>query len=182
MFDRLEGKRIVLRKARKKDLERIWKNVWSDGTIASNMLWQVTPDLEAARERLEKTISYQSNNPAYFVVLKETDEPIGFGGVHTEGEGVYSESGLCIAPKWQHMGYGREMMLLLMDLVFEKLNADRFIYSCFSTNTASRALCTSLGFTYLSSSPGIREHDGFRYVSGSYFMDRDTYRNKREGE
>ncbi len=182
MFDRLEGERIVLRKAQEKDLKPIWKNVWSDGTIASNMLWQVTTDLEAAKERLERTISYQSNNPAYFVVLKDTDEPIGFGGVRPEGEGVYSESGLCIAPKWQHMGYGREMMLLLMDLVFEKLNADRFIYSCFSTNAASRGLCTSLGFTYLSSSPEIREHDGFIYINDSYFLDRDEYRQKWGGK
>ena len=175
MFERLEGKDIVLRKARESDLESIWKNVWSDERIAANMLWLVTTDKDAARERLNRTIRYQKDNPAYFVALNDTDEAIGFCGIRKVDDETWSESGVAIAASHQHKGYGHQMLRLLLELAFEKLGADRFIYSCFSTNKASAALCKSLGFSYLSSKEEIREHDGYKYINDSYTLTRDTY-------
>ena len=52
---------LKLRKAKKDDLQLIWKNVWQDEEIAKNMLWEVTKTEEKAHIRLEKTITYMIN-------------------------------------------------------------------------------------------------------------------------
>jgi hypothetical protein len=45
-------------------------------------------------ERLKRTMVYQSQHPAFFVCLKETDEPVGFAGMREEEPGVYEETGI----------------------------------------------------------------------------------------
>lgn len=85
---------LKLRKAKKDDLQLIWKNVWQDEEIAKNMLWEVTKTEEKAHIRLEKTITYQQENYAYFVCLKSNDEPIGFAGVFEKENGIFEESGI----------------------------------------------------------------------------------------
>lgn len=79
--ERIETPRLVLRKAAPSDLYAIWNNIWRQESIARTMFWQTTSTEEEARERLERTIRYQSLHPAYFVCLKETDEAIGFAGI-----------------------------------------------------------------------------------------------------
>ena len=76
MLDVLETEHLILRKAREDDVELIWKNVWCDPEMAKTMLWPVTPTLDEAKERIKRTMKYHSENYAYFVCLKENDEPI----------------------------------------------------------------------------------------------------------
>ena len=151
MIERLETKHLILRKAKLKDLNSIWKNIWSDKHIAENMLWQVTDNLEEAKKRMERTIKYQSEHYAYFVCLKTTDEAIGFCGVNEQGKGNYEESGICIATKYQGRGYGKEVVSALKDLVFSQLKGEKFIYGCFQSNEKSKRVCLSQGFKYLKS-------------------------------
>ena len=67
MISVLETKHLILRKAREEDVEAIWKNIWSVPNIAKTMLWTVTPTFEDAKERMRKTIDYQSEtNPQIY--------------------------------------------------------------------------------------------------------------------
>lgn len=175
MFLQLETDNLILRKARLEDCNLIWKNVWSDKSIADNMLWEVTKTLEEAQIRIKKTINYQSTKYAYFVCLKQTNEPIGFAGVYEKDKDIYEETGICISKRFQGLGYGKEVVTALKDLVFSKLNGEKFIYGCFSTNNISKKLCLSCGFKYLESEPSIREHDKMEYISDYYFFDKEMY-------
>ncbi len=168
MIERIETERLVLRKAEARDLEPIWQRVWQDGRLAATMLWAPTETREAAEERLARTMAYQANNYAYFVCLRETDEPIGFGGVRELEPGVWDETGLCIAFDWQGRGYGKELLRALIDLVFRELGGRCFHYSCFHGNAASAALCRSCGFVCTGSRPETRERDGFEYLCDCY--------------
>lgn len=163
-FSRLETERLVLRKARKDDLEAIWHNIWSDAKLARTMLWQPTLSLEEAQQRMERTISLQSLHFTYFVCLKETDVPIGFAGIREVAPGVFDEMGLCIAPAHQRKGYGKEMLEALVSLAFDKLGGHTFLYSCFRENTPSARLCKSLGFHYTHTDTGTRAWDGYQYT------------------
>lgn len=174
---RLETEHLVLRKAKLKDLDKIWHNVWSDKRLACNMLWEVVKDEDKALDRLNRTIKYQSENTAYFVCLKETDEPIGFAGVYERSKGIYEESGICIAYQYQGMGYGKEVLKALKYLVFELLHGDVFLYGCFSTNEISKRLCLSQGFKYHSSYPKVREHDNKKFICDYYYYDYKMYMN-----
>lgn len=173
MIMKLETKNLILRKAKEEDLELIYKNVWSDKEVANNMLWEVTTNINDASKRMNKTIKYQSNNYAYFVCLKITDEPIGFAGVIEREKNIYEESGICIAQKYQGKGYGKEVVSALKDLVFSRLGGKKFIYGCFSTNEKSRKLCLSQGFKYLNSVKKIRDYDNKEFIVDYYYIDRE---------
>lgn len=166
---------LILRKAKEDDLMAIWNNIWKNEEIAKNMLWQTTKTEQEARNRLERTINYQKDNYAYFVCLKLNNEPIGFAGVFEKEAGIFEESGICIARKCQGKGYGKEVVMALKQLIFEKLGGKRFIYSCFSTNEKSRRVCLSQGFKYFESKETVREHDGMKFIIDYYYIDREMY-------
>lgn len=170
-FDRLVTPDLVLRKARADDTRSIWENVWSDGELARNMLWQPTA-WDGAPGRMDRTIALQREYPAYFVCLRETDEPIGFCGIRETEEGVFEETGLCIARKCQKRGYGTQMLRALVSLAFDGLGGHRFVYECFRENGASAALCRKCGFVYSHSEHGVREWDGHAYLCDVYVLDR----------
>ena len=176
MTDRLETKHLILRKARPDDLQAIWHNVWEDDRIAETMLWSTTKDPEDAADRMQRTIAWQAKLPAYFVCLKETDEPIGFAGVRPTEPGEYEECGICVAVQYQGKGFGKEVVRALMELVFEHLGGEAFIYGCMHHNTRSAALCKSLGFVYTHSTEEVREWDGMPFTSDFYKMTVEEYR------
>lgn len=169
----LETKNLILRKAKKDDLDAIYNNIWKDEKIADNMLWEPTKNLKDAVERLNRTIEYQSKNYAYFVCLKEINKPIGFAGIKEKEKGVFEESGICIAREHQGKGYAKEVVSVLKKLIFEELKGNRFIYGCFSTNERSRKVCLSQGFKYLNSEGKIREWDKKQFIVDYYYFDKE---------
>lgn len=173
-LEKIESKNVVLRKAKESDLMFIWQNVWIDDILAENMLWEPVKTKEKAKEKLERSILLQSKNTTYFVCLKQTDEPIGFAGVIGES-GEYKEVGICIARKHQGKGYGKEVLQMLIKLVFECLNGKSFLYTCFSNNQISKNLCMSVGFRYVDSNSITREYDGKSFIKENYIMDKEMY-------
>lgn len=165
---------LLLRKARKEDLEAIWKNVWSDQALSKTMLWQPCPTLEEARGRLKRILPYHEKSDAFFICLRETDEAIGFAGVRETAPGEFEETGLCIARRFQGMGYGKEMLRALIHLVFDVHGGKRFLYACFHENAASAALCQSCGFTYSHTEKGLRAYDGYVYTCDYYQLTREN--------
>lgn len=175
MIKRIITKNLILRKALSSDLEEIYNNVWKHSDLAKNMLWKVTDNIEDANDRLQRTISYQENNDAFFVTLKSTGEVIGFGGFFQKEDGVYEDTGICICQKEQRKGYAKELVSGLEKLIFEELKGKRFIYSCMSHNEPSKKVCSSLGFKYSNSVPQIREYDNFKYICDYYYLDQKDY-------
>ena len=168
MTEQLTTPNLVLRKAKDSDLDSIWQNVWNDPKIAATMLWKVTETREEAADRLDRTKNYQASNDAFFVCLKDTDEPIGFGGIREIAPGEYEETGICIAARFQRRGFGKEVLDALVGLAFRRLGGHRFKYGCFHENAASAALCKSCGFAYTHSEQCVRDWDGYEYLCDFY--------------
>ena len=175
MLKELETPNLLLRKAKLSDLDSICNNIWIDEEIANNMLWETTKTKEFAIERLNRTINYQKDNYAYFVCLKDTDEAIGFAGVKEIEKGIYEDSGLCIARKYQGKGYAKEVVDALKKLVFVSLKGNRFIYGCFKENEKSRNVCLSRGFIYFKSEKTIRKWDNKEFIVDYHYFDKDMY-------
>lgn len=177
MIDRLETEHLVLRKAKEEDLDSIWNSIWKDTDIAQSMLWKPTFTYEEAIERLSKTIRYQAEHFAYFVCLKENhcNTAIGFAGINEEEPGIYAESGICVAQKYQNLGFGKEIVKALLQLVFEELSGKKFIYSCFHENLRSAAICRFFGFQYSYCKEDVREWDGYSYLSDYYELSKKNY-------
>lgn len=174
-MDRIETQRLLFRKARSEDLLPAWNNIWKDEILAKTMLWRPALTLKEAEERMEKTIAIQSANFAWFVCLKETDEPIGFCGVRETSPGQFEDAGLCIARSMQGQGLGREMLTALVDFVFAVLGGERFEYGCFRENAVSAALCKGCGFTYFKCEECTRKWDGHRYLCDFYQLNRKDW-------
>lgn len=166
----LETEHLILRKAEARDLELIWNRVWRDSRLAAMMLWTPTATLEEAEARLARTMAYQAVNDAWFVCLKETDEPIGFGGMREIEPGEWDETGLCIAADWQRKGFGREVLRALVGLAFGERGGRLFHASCFHENIASAATIRSCGFVYTGSGTETRERDGYEYLCDRYLL------------
>lgn len=178
-MDRIETKNLVLRKARLSDLEAIYENIWSDKSVAETMMWKPTECYEEAVDRLKRTMVYQSQHPAFFVCLKETDEPIGFAGMREEEPGVYEETGICVAVKYQNRGFGKEILGALLELTFVHYEGERFIYAFMQHNIRSKNVCLSHGFQYAGQGEEIREWDQKPHLCEYYALDRKSYLEKR---
>lgn len=176
----IETERLLLRKAKMGDLEKIFKNVWSVKKLTKYMLWEVSKTKEEAKERLNNTIKYQKNNYAYFICLKETDEPIGFVGIKEVSKNVYADTGLCISLNNQNKGLGKEVLKALLDFVFYNLNGEKFIYSCMRENVNSKKLCESFNFIYYKSEHKIRDYDRMEYIDDNYYLLKEDYNLKKE--
>ena len=175
MIKQIETPNLILRKAKKEDLEDIYNNVWKDEELTKNMFWETSKSLEEAKDRLDRTIKYHQENDAFFVTLKETGEVIGFAGVNQKDIGVYEDSGVCICQKQQQKGYGKELLRGLEKLVFDGYKGQRMYYSCFYNNEASRKVCMSQGFNFYMSVPKIRPRDDYRVQVDYYYLDADDY-------
>ena len=178
-MDRIETKNLVLRKARLSDLDAIYENIWSDKSVAETMMWKPTECYEEAVDRLKRTMVYQSQHPAFFVCLKETDEPIGFAGMREEEPGVYEETGICVAVKYQNRGFGKEILGALLELTFVHYEGERFIYAFMQHNIRSKNVCLSHGFQYAGQGEEIREWDQKPHLCEYYALDRKSYLEKR---
>ena len=62
----------------------------------------------------------------------------------------------------------KEVVKALASLIFDELHGTTFHYSCFKENTASAALCESLGFTYINTVKKLRTRDNLEYDSAEY--------------
>ena len=177
----LETPRLRLRKARAADLDAIWQNIWRDTSISRWMFWPPTDTLDAAKDRLERTMAFQRENPyMYFVCLKETDEAIGFAGMREIAPGVYEESGVCVAARYQCTGLGKEILGALLNRAFMEQNADAFIAAHIEGNEKSKTVITYWGFQYTHSTEETREWDGAQLTTHFYRLDRQTFFQKQK--
>ena len=175
MFERLEGEHILLRKAKESDYKSMLRNVWGDPEVYQWMLFQPTLTEEDAIERCQRTIEFQKDHYAYLVAEKETDEAIGFCGIKEISPGHFEESGIGIGTKYQGNGYGKEIVALLLDLAFNKLNAVDFTYEYFQDNVKSRKVAEHFGFAYDHTYEMTRPWDGAEKIVDSCILTREKY-------
>ena len=143
----METKDLILRKAEFEDWKPMYHNVWSRAETAKYMAWRITDSEEAAKERIQRTIAYQSTHDAWVVCEKKNRMPIGFAGVKAVKAHIYEDTGIAFGPEWVRKGYGKQVLSLLMEYC-ASLGGEMFIYSTRKDNAASKALAVSCGFLY----------------------------------
>lgn len=142
----LETEDLLLKKAEFEDWKAMYRNVWSRPETAKYMAWRVITDEEDAKVRIQKTIKYQENHDTYLVYEKKAGHAIGFAGVEKIAPHVYQDVGIALGPEYVGKGYGKQILLLLLDYC-SSLGGREFYYSTRANNEASKALALSCGFT-----------------------------------
>ena len=171
----LNGDHIVLRKAKEDDHRSMLKHVWGDENVYRWMLFQPTLTEAEAVERCRRSIQYQKDHLAWFVALKDTDEAVGLCAIRENEPGHYEESGICIGTDFQGKGYGKEIVSLLLDLIFQKLGAEDCRYGYFQDNVKSKKVAEHFGFVYDRSLEMIRPWDGSLKKIDSCILTRERY-------
>lgn len=143
----MEAKDIRLEKAKQEDWQDLYRNLWSRPESARYMLWNVTESEDAAKVRMEKSVSFQRTHEAYTIYEKKSGQAIGFAGMTEIKPHVYEDTGIAIGPDYTGKGYGKQTLRLLMERA-ASLGAREFICSARSQNAASKALIASCGFSY----------------------------------
>lgn len=178
MINRIEGNNIVLRKAKFDDYNAMLKNVWGNEDVYRWMLFKPTFTIDEAIDRINRSIIFQKDNYEYFIAIKDTDEAIGLCGIREYNFMHYEESGICIAPKYQGMGYGKEVLSLLLDLAFNKLNAIDFRYGYFKENVKSKKLAQTYKFKYKYTETIIRPWDNEEKIVEQCILTKEEYINE----
>ncbi|MCI9216869.1 MAG: GNAT family N-acetyltransferase [Dorea sp.] len=144
----LEAEDIFLGKARFKDWEAMYRNVWSRPETARFMMWEVTATWEEAKDRIKRTILFQETHDTYLIYEKKHGQAIGFAGVGLIGPGIYEEMGIALGPEYVGRGYGKQVLCLLLKYCTDVLKGKEFYYYTRAENKASKALALSCGFVY----------------------------------
>ena len=177
MFEELIGNHIVLRKAKPNDYKSMLENVWADEEVYKWMLYTPTLTVDDAVERNKRSMEYQKDNYAYYIALKETDEAIGLCAIKEYEPKRFKESGICIGRKYQGKGYGKEIVSLLLELAFIKLDAKDFLYGYFIDNIKSKKLAEHFGFKYDHQEEFIRPWDQEKKIVDLCLLTRKDYNN-----
>lgn len=177
-YEKLVGNNIILRKAVITDYQSMLKNVWSDEEVYKWMLFTPTYTDEEAIERCKRSMRFQENNYGYFVALKDTNEAIGLCAVKEYEENRYEECGICIGKAYQGKGYGSEILELLLDLCFNKLNGKDFKYGYFIENEKSKSLALKYKFKYLETIELKSPWDGIVKTIDNCLLTKEEYLNK----
>lgn len=170
--DKIETRDLFLKKATMDDVDDMHTTIWSKEETTKYMLWQVTRNIEEAKIRMLKTIEYQKNNLAYLVYEKETGKAIGFAGMNEIGDKVYKDSGIALGPEFVGRGYGKQILLSLVEYCFKDLKAIKIVCSCRRENIVSKKLLLSCGLHYTHSLPKTDKRDGSNYLLDFYVVDR----------
>lgn len=170
----IETKDLLLAKGRPEDWRAMYDYVWSRPSSFRYMILELSPSEEEARERMARTVAFQSQRQdAYTVFLKSTGEAIGFTGIAPfDGEipapgPAWEETGICLGPDFWGRGYGWQVLQRLLALAEER-GAKTFVYSAWEENAASRALAEKAGFQEYAREAHTRPHDGLAYTLIKY--------------
>lgn len=164
----IETRDLILDKARYEDWQAMYRNVWSRPESFRYMKLELSPDESEARDRMCRTVDFQSRHPeVYTVFLKAAREAIGFAGINQLDGDTWEESGICIGPDFWRRGYGWQVLQALIAHARE-LGAREFIYSSWEENAASRSMAEKAGFQQYAVEEHTRDHDGREYTLIKY--------------
>jgi RimJ/RimL family protein N-acetyltransferase len=168
------GDNIILRCAQDNDYLSMLK-VWGDKDVYQWMLFTPTVEESDAKERNKRSMEYQKSHYAYYIAKKDTNKPIGLCAIKEYEDGKIKESGIAIAIEYQGLGYGKEVLKLLLDLAFNKLDAKSFQYGYFIDNIKSKRLAEYFHFQYGGIEEMVRPHDQEKKITELCILKREDY-------
>ena len=126
---RLETRRLVLRRYTNEDAVAMYNNWASDEEVTKYLTWP-THSSQAVSEAVTQDWVKNYSDERYYqwaIVLKENgDEPIGsIAVVDMKEEISIAHIGYCIGRKWRHKGITSEALKAVMDFLFDVVDVNR---------------------------------------------------------
>ena len=146
----LETKRLILRPGKVSDAQAVFNNWTSDPDVAEFMRWSTHSSIDQTIAWLTDAEANVSDEKSYdwLFVQKETNAPIGSGGIYyNETQGMF-EVGYGLMKQCWGMGYVTEAARAIQKFAICELNQTK-LYACHAMeNPASGKILEKLGFVY----------------------------------
>lgn len=138
---------LILGKGVESDWRDMYHNLWQYPESARYMLWESTRSEAAARERMQRTIAFETDHPCCWLVYEKcSGQAIGFAGMQEVSPGVWEEMGIAIGPAFTGRGYGKQILNALTDYARDRMGAREFIACCRTENLPSHGMQMACGF------------------------------------
>lgn len=124
----LETERLILRKFRVEDAQKMFDNWAPNPNVTKFLTWKPHDNPESTKLIIDEWIKeYEKDNYYQWAIeLKKIGEPIGSISVVHAHENVNEvEVGYCIGEKWWHKGYTSEAFSRVIDFLFNEVGAKR---------------------------------------------------------
>ena len=126
---RIETKRLILRRFVIEDAEAMYQNWASDSEVTKYLTWPSHDSVEVSKRVLQEwTTAYaKKDHYQWAIVLKENgDCPIGsIGAVGLKDDVSIIHIGYCLGKAWWHQGIMSEALHALIDFFFQEVGANR---------------------------------------------------------
>lgn len=137
---------LILKKTEKKDLEKIYYNLFSNKEVCDQEGWNYWESFDDFKRKI--TISNDKTEYDWVIFNKE-DIPIGIIGVHTKHYEDFScEIGYSIHPSYQGNGYCTEALLEVSKFLINKVGFYRLVCKYRDNNIASKKVMEKAGYKY----------------------------------
>lgn len=149
--EKIETKRLILRKFREKDAKDMYNNWASDPEVTKYLTWPAHNSVGASKKIIEMWID-DYNNVEYYqwaIVLKEIDNVIGsisLMGINNEKENC--EIGYCIGKAFWNTGIVTEALSAIIDFGFNEIGFQRIAGCHHVKNPASGRVMEKCGLKY----------------------------------
>ena len=125
---RLETKRLILRRFELDDAKAMYENWASDDEVTKFLMWKTHPNMDVTKTILEDWTSRYFDETYYqwAIVPKDLNEPIGsMAAVRMDDDVDMVHIGYCIGRKWWHQGITSEALSAVIDFFFDEVGAQR---------------------------------------------------------
>ena len=167
----LETTRLILRPGKITDAELVFKNWTNDPNVSKFMRWNTHSTVADTAEWLTQVEANVGKENAFdwLFILKESNQPIGSGGVFYSSTHNMMEIGYCLMQKCWGQGLATEAAQRMMDFAIKDLGQTQ-LYACHAKdNPASGSIIKKLGFVYSNDSVYPNFDGSTEFESCEYF-------------
>ncbi len=148
---KLETKRLILRKAAPEDAQPMYENWASDPEVTKFLTWPPHSSPAVSEAVLKSWIEAYESADYYqwMIVLKDLNQPIGSISVVSKDDQVgKAEVGYCIGRRWWHKGIMSEALQAVIDFLFEEVHMNRIEAKHDPNNPHSGGVMRKCGMKY----------------------------------
>lgn len=178
---KLETKRLILRRAMTEDAQPMYENWASDPEVTKYLTWPAYTSSDMAKERIAIWIEdYRSDdNYQWMIVPKELNQPIGSISVVSKDDNVgKAEIGYCIGKAWWHQGIMSEALQVVIDFLFEEVGMLRIEAKHDPNNPHSGGVMRKCGMKYEGTSRKSSRNNQGVCDTACYSILREEYNKK----
>lgn len=172
---RIDTKRLILRKFNENDAEEIFTTWMSDPEVSKYMVWNHQESIDETKKWLGKCIAKYKNLDSYNwgIELKENEKLIGsISANKVEDINDCYEIGYAIGKKYWRKGYATESLKGVLEYLINEVGIKKFLCRYAKENQASGSVIRKAGFEYKGRGEFTSIDAKRSFESEEYFLER----------